>query len=68
MRLLKQIRVTIYEWGTNEEREENVNIGTSVRKGNTELKDAIDSVLSTMTTDDFNEMMNEAIKVQPLGE
>ena len=53
---------------TDEEREENVNIGISVRKGNTELKDAIDSVLSTMTTDDFNEMMNEAIKVQPLGE
>ena len=52
----------------DEEREENVNIGISVRKGNTELKDAINSVLSTMTTDDFNEMMNEAIKVQPLGE
>ena len=53
---------------SEEEREENVNIGISVRKGHTELKDAIDSVLSTMTTDDFNEMMNEAIKVQPLGE
>lgn len=53
---------------SEEEREENVNIGISVRKGNTELKDAIDSVLSTMTTDDFNALMDEAIKVQPLGE
>ena len=37
-------------------------------KGNTELKDAIDSVLSTMTADDFNEMMNEAIEIQPLSQ
>ena len=43
-------------------------IGVSVRKGNAELKDAIDSVLSTMTEDDFNAMMDEAIAIQPLSE
>ena len=44
-----------------------INIGVSLKKGNTGLKDAIDSVLSTMTADDFNAIMNEAIKVQPVG-
>ena len=48
--------------------EGDINIGVSVMKGNTELKDAIDSVLSTMTADDFNEMMNEAIEIQPLSQ
>ena len=42
-----------------------MNIGISVQKGNTELKDAIDSVLSTMTEDDFNALMDEAIAIQP---
>ena len=45
-----------------------INIGISVMKGNTELKDAIDSVLSTMTADDFNAMMDEAIAIQPLNQ
>ena len=45
-----------------------INIGMSVMKGNTVLKDAIDSVLSDMTEDDFNDMMSEAIAVQPLSE
>ncbi len=53
---------------TDEERAENVNIGVSVRKGNTVLKEAIDSVLSTMTVEDFNALMDEAIAIQPLGE
>ena len=48
--------------------EGDINIGISVMKGNTELKDAIDSVLSTMTADDFNAMMDEAIAIQPLSE
>ena len=39
---------------TDEERAENVNIGISVRKGNTGLVEAINNVLSTMTEDDFN--------------
>jgi ABC-type amino acid transport substrate-binding protein len=45
-----------------------INIGVSVMKGNTQLKDAIDSVLSTMTADDFNALMDEAISIQPLSE
>ncbi len=53
---------------TDEERAENVNIGVSVRKGNTVLKDAIDSVLSTMSVEDFNALMDGAIAIQPLGE
>ena len=49
-------------------RAENVNIGVSVKKGNTELKDKIDAVLSTMTQDDMNALMQQAIAVQPLSE
>ncbi len=41
--------------------------GISIEKGNTELKTAIDSVLSKMTKDDFSKMMDEAIAVQPLA-
>lgn len=53
---------------TDEERAENVNIGISVRKGNTGLVEAINNVLSTMTEDDFNELMSEAITIQPVGQ
>ena len=45
-----------------------VNIGISVMKGNTVLKDALDKVLSGMTKDDFNKLMGEAIKVQPIAQ
>ena len=48
--------------------DEEINIGISVQKGNTELLDGINSVLATMTVDDFNSMMDEAISVQPLSE
>jgi putative lysine transport system substrate-binding protein len=47
--------------------DEDINIGISVRKGNKELVDQINSVLSKMTTDDYNSMMDEAISVQPLS-
>ena len=53
---------------TEQERAENVNIGVSMMKGNTALREAIDSVLSTMTVDDFNALMNYAISIQPLAE
>ena len=36
--------------------------------GNTVLREAIDSVLSEMTADDFNDLMAEAISIQPLSE
>lgn len=48
--------------------EEDINIGISVQKGNKELLDGINSVLADMTKDDFTDMMNEAISVQPLSE
>ena len=48
--------------------EEEVNIGISVMKGNTALVDAINAYLKDKTADDFNALMQEAIKIQPLGE
>ena len=54
--------------GDFEVSDEEINIGISMKKGNTELKEQIDGVLSKMTEDDFNEMMDEAISVQPLSE
>ena len=53
---------------SDEVRAENVNIGVSVKKGNTELKNSIDAVLSTMTADDMNALMEQAIAIQPLSE
>lgn len=53
--------------GEFEVSDEEINIGISLQKGNTELKDAINSVLSGMTAEDYEEMMNEAISVQPLS-
>ena len=54
-----------FQFASEQERAENVNIGIAVRKGNTELKNAIDAVLSAMTEVDFNALMNDAIAVQP---
>ena len=48
--------------------EEEINIGISVMKGNTALKDALNSYLGDKTADDFNALMQEAIKIQPLSE
>ena len=48
--------------------EEEINIGISVMKGNTALKEAIDGYLKDKTADDFNAIMAEAIKIQPLSE
>ena len=53
---------------TDEERAENVNIGISVQKGNTALVNAINSALDGMTADDFNEIMAQAIAIQPVDE
>lgn len=54
--------------GEFEVSEEDINIGISLKKGNTELKEKLDSVLSTMTEEDFTELMDQAISVQPLSE
>ena len=42
-----------------------INIGISVVKGNTFLLDAMNAVLNTMSVEDFNNLMNDAIAVQP---
>ncbi|MGM9588855.1 MAG: transporter substrate-binding domain-containing protein [Faecousia sp.] len=54
-----------FQFASETERAENVNIGISVLKGNTELKDAMDKVLSALTVDDFNALMDQAIAIQP---
>ena len=48
--------------------QEDINIGISMKKGNTALRDAINEVLSGMTADDYNDLMDEAIAAQPLSE
>ncbi len=47
--------------------EEEINIGISVKKGNTELLNLLNESLSNLTIEDFENMMNEAITVQPLA-
>ena len=54
-----------FQFASEQERAENVNIGISVQKGNDTLKNAIDAVLSEMTVDDFNALMDQAIAIQP---
>jgi len=46
--------------------DEEINIGIPVSKGNTELLNKLNEALSTLTVADFEKMMNDAIKVQPL--
>ena len=48
--------------------EEEINIGISVKKGNSELLQALNTALAELDTTDFEEMMNTAISVQPLSE
>ena len=48
--------------------ESDVNIGISIQKGNTALLDALNAYLADKTADDFNALMAEAIKIQPLSE
>ena len=48
--------------------EENQHRYLCKRKANQELVDEINSVLEKMTKEDYEQMMNEAISVQPLSE
>lgn len=48
--------------------DEEINLGISVQKGNTELLTAVNEVLAQMTVADYEAMMAEAIAVQPLSE
>ena len=54
-----------FQFATEEERAENVNIGVSVAKGNADLQKMLNDYLSTMTEADFNKIMNDAIAIQP---
>lgn len=54
--------------GEFEVSEEEINLGISMKKGNTELLEAVNGVLATMTVEDYEAMMQEAIAVQPLSE
>ena len=54
-----------FQFATEQERAENVNIGVSVAKGNADLQKMLDDYLKTMTEADFNKIMNEAIGFQP---
>ncbi len=48
--------------------QDEINIGISVAKGNDSLREAIDSALEGKTEEDFNELMAQAIAIQPLSE
>ena len=54
-----------FQFASEEERAENVNIGISVQKGNTTLLDAMNAVLGQMDSADFNTIMDYAIAIQP---
>jgi len=47
--------------------EEEINIGISLKKGNTELLNKLNDALAELTIADFERMMNDAIRVQPLS-
>lgn len=48
--------------------EEEINIGISVRKGNKTLLDKINAYFNGKTAADFNALMEQAIKIQPIEE
>ena len=60
--------INVAETDNFEVSDEEINIGISVKKGNTELLNKLNSALSELDTTDFEEMMNTAISVQPLSE
>ena len=54
--------------GEFEVSEEEINLGISVQKGNTQLLQAVNEVLAEMTVEDYDAMMADAIAVQPLND
>ncbi|MDD5937453.1 MAG: transporter substrate-binding domain-containing protein [Clostridiales bacterium] len=54
-----------FQFADEAERDSHINIGMSVAKGNTVLLDALNASLATLTTDDFESMMKEAVSIQP---
>ncbi len=53
--------------GNFEVDEGEINIGIALQKGNTVLKDKINDALKGMTDKDFNAIMEDAIKIQPVS-
>ncbi len=54
-----------FQFADEAERAENVNIGMAVKKGNTQLVDAMNKVLSALNEEQFNALMDQAIAIQP---
>ena len=54
-----------FQFASEQERIENVNIGISVLKDNEELTQAVNKALSILDEEDFNAMMDYAIAIQP---
>ena len=54
-----------FQFASEQERAENVNIGISVLKGNEELTNAINKALSILNEKHFNALMDYAIAIQP---
>ena len=54
--------------GEFEVSDEEINLGISMKKGNSELLEAVNAVLATLTVEDYEAMMADAIAVQPLSE
>ncbi len=54
--------------GEFEVSEEEINLGISMQKGNTELLNAVNEVLAGLSVEDYEAMMADAIAVQPLSE
>ena len=54
-----------FQFATEQERAENVNIGIAVKKDNSQLREAMDRVLDAMTEEHFNALMDSAIAIQP---
>ena len=54
--------------GEFEVSDEEINLGISMKKGNTELLEAVNGVLGGLTVEDYEAMMADAISVQPLSE
>ncbi|MBQ4600278.1 MAG: transporter substrate-binding domain-containing protein [Oscillospiraceae bacterium] len=54
-----------FQFADEAERAENVNIGVSVKQGNTELQRMLQQVLDGIPETEFNSMMDDAIKIQP---
>ena len=48
--------------------DEEINLGISMKKGNTELLEAVNGVLGGLTVEDYEAMMADAIAVQPLSD